>query len=513
MAKDKRQELYDRIRESSRDEVILEEMIRLGFWPRGGDLPEDPAQEIRRRGELERRLRELNAKYRATQDPEEYARLARQRRMAESRRRRQETKQRRIEEREARREAWQRRKQSEITYLGEGVSGGLRPEAGDHEKLRGQGLPELSDAAGLAAALEITVSDLRFLAYSRRVSTVTHYRRFALPKRTGGLRQISAPMPRLKRVQEWILENVLERVEVHPDAHGFRRGRSIVSNALPHVGKDVVVNADLKDFFPTITYRRVKGLFRKLGYAESLATIFGLICSEPDASEVEMDGRTYYVARAERFLPQGAPTSPAITNIICRGLDARLSHLASELGFTYTRYADDLTFSASGEAAGRCGRLLRRLAYVVRDEGFELHPDKTRVLRSGRRQEVTGLVVNEQVSVPRPVLRRFRAMLHQIEKDGPAGKRWGRSPNVLESIAGFANFVAMVDPEKGVALKDRVSVILDRHPDVATPRLQRPRWQPPAPSETTSASTPGAPSPSSPKPGPRKKRPWWKFWG
>src|SRR5205823_5517771 len=90
------------------------------------------------------------------------------------------------------------------------------------------------------------------------------------PRSTGtrrGMRQISAPMPRLKKAQEWVLHNLLEKVAVHDAAHGFRRGRSIVSNAAPHIGADVVVNMDLQDFFPTVTYRRIRGVFRKLGYS------------------------------------------------------------------------------------------------------------------------------------------------------------------------------------------------------------------------------------------------------
>jgi retron-type reverse transcriptase len=236
-----------------------------------------------------------------------------------------------------------------------------------------------------------------------------------------------------------------------------------VSNATAHVGADVVVNLDLKDFFPTVTYRRIRGVFRKLGYSEQIATLLALLCSEPNVDKVELDGRTYYVSRGERFLPQGAPTSPALTNLLCRRLDARLRRVAEQLHFRYSRYADDLTFSASGEAAADVGRILRRVRYVVEQENFHVHPEKTRVLRRGRRQEVTGLVVNQRINVARHLLRRFRAVLFQIERDGPAGKHWGSSPNVLTGLHGFANFVAMVDPTKGRPLRDRVRALLRKH--------------------------------------------------
>jgi hypothetical protein len=178
---------------------------------------------------------------------------------------------------------------------------------------------------------------------------------------------------------------------------------------------------------------------------------------------VELDGRVYHVARTERFLPQGAPSSPGITNLLCRGLDARMTRVAGSLGFRYTRYADDMTFSGSGPAAANVGRLLRRARFVIGQEGFRVHPEKTRVLRRGGRQEVTGLVVNRRVNVPRDTLRRFRATIYQIERDGPTGKHWGSNPDVLSAIEGFANFVAMVDPERGEPLRRRVLALIDRH--------------------------------------------------
>jgi retron-type reverse transcriptase len=466
-----RQELYDRIRTSSKEEVIFEEMIRLGFWPRGTGGPADPAEEVRRRAELERLLVSLTTEKARLQNPEAIKKAWRKERMEESRRRRQENKERRLRERQERAAAWQRRKAQEILYLGADVSGGLGEVAGDDARLKAAGLPVLHQAQELAAAMKIPLAQLRFLSYARRVSTVNHYKRFLIPKKGGGMRQISAPMPRLKRAQEWVLRNILEKAPLHDAAHGFRRGRSIVSNAAVHVGADVVVNLDLQDFFPTVTYRRIRGVFRKLGYSEQVATVLALLCSEPAVEAVELDGRTYHVARGERFLPQGAPTSPALTNVLCRRLDARLASVAGKLGFRYTRYADDLTFSASGESAANVGRILRRVRYVVAQEDLRVHPDKTRVWRRGRRQEVTGLVVNQRVNVSRPLLRRFRAVLFQIERDGPQGKRWGNSANVLSSLYGFANFIAMVDKARGQPLRERVQAILRKH----APRSTRKR--------------------------------------
>lgn len=509
-----REALYQRIRESSKEEVILEEMIRLGFWPAGGELPNDPADEIRQRGELTRQLEELREKGRRLYNEKAMIADARKARMAASRQKQAETKARRERERKQRADEWAKRKSGELLYLGEDVSGGLSQKTSDPARLAHFGLPKLDSAEQLAAAMGIEVRALRFLAYNRRTSKVSHYRRFLMPKKTGGHRRISAPMPRLKTAQSWVLTNILDKVTLHAAAHGFRTDHSIVTNARPHVGAAVVLNLDIKDFFPSVSVRRVKGVFRSLGYSEAVATALALVCTEPEVDEVELDGETYFVARGPRHLPQGSPASPGITNLLCRRLDSRLEGLADALGFTYTRYADDLTFSARGDRAGsvNVGKLLRAVVDIVKYEGFTIHPDKTRVMRRGRRQEVTGVVVNDRLGIERDTLRKFRATLFQIEKDGPSGKKWGApGTSLLSAIHGFASFVAQVDPDKGRALLEQVGRIQDKY---GKPR--RPGGggdgggkSPVAPKPTTGA--PQAQKPAEPAPEAPKKKPAWKL--
>ncbi len=443
-----RQELYDLVRQRGKDEFVLEEMIRLGFWPAEGTVPEDPADDIRQMGKLRKELQELRRESRRLQSEKILRRRLLKERLAESRRKQKENKEKREQSRIARAEAWQTRKQTEIGYLGAGVSAGLDSYKTKVVRLREKQLPLLGDALQIAQAMEITVPELRFMAFNRQTSTVSHYVRFQVPKKTGGVRVISAPMPRLKKLQHWILTNILEKIPVHDAVHGFRRDRSIVSNATPHVGAKVIINFDLQDFFPSISYKRVKGLFRSFGYAEATATILGLLCTEAEQEVVELDGKTYYVALGDRHLPQGSPASPAITNIMGRRLDKRLTKLAEKYGFVYTRYADDLTFSTSEDNPRICN-ILKTTESIVTHEGFQLNPSKTRVLRPGRQQEVTGIVVNEKLSVDRKTLKRFRATLHQIEKNGLNGASWGKDKDVMSSVQGFANFVAMVDPVKG----------------------------------------------------------------
>ena len=512
---DKRQELYDRIRASSKDAVVLEEMIRLGFWPARGAVSDDPAEEIHEAAELERQLTALRTEQSRLHDIEALKKALRKQRLEASKQKQQETRERRERERLARAAAWQDRMGREIGYLGPGVSAGLSQTQCDEAKLARFGLPRLATAEQIAAAMGVTVSALRFLAFSRSTSQVTHYVRFEIPKKTGGTRRISAPMPRLKRAQRWILDHILDKVALHDTAHGFRKQRSIVSNARPHVGADVVLNLDLQDFFPTLEYKRIRGMFRGLGYGEAAATIFALITSEPEVDEIELDGQIFYVASGARRLPQGAPTSPAITNIVCRRMDARLAGAARKLGFTYTRYADDLTFS--GPRTADAGAMLDRIRFITADEGFAEHPKKTRVLRRGRRQEVTGVVVNQQLGVDRETLRKFRALLFQIAKDGPAGKSWGASTDLFASMIGYANFVRMVDPTKGARLLADAKQLAAKHgwrpPNKPPPKPPAgpagggsPSGRPPAPT----SPEPASPEPSSPEPAKKKKK-WWQI--
>ncbi|MBX2921784.1 MAG: RNA-directed DNA polymerase [Chitinophagaceae bacterium] len=187
-------------------------------------------------------------------------------------------------------------------------------------------------------------------------------------------------MPRLKKAQHWMLQHILYKVPVHAQANGFVPRKSIVSNAASHIGKNVVVNADVKDFFPSITFKRVKALFGKLGYADKIATILSLLCTEPVTEEVMLDGKKYFVQKGERVLPQGAPTSPAVTNILCFRLDKRLSGVAKKFGCSYTRYVDDITFSGTLNN-NDAPKIVWHIKKTLSEEGLTIHPDKIRVMQ------------------------------------------------------------------------------------------------------------------------------------
>ncbi len=465
-----RQELYEEVRALGGKEVfVLEEMIRLGFWTSDG-MPDDPSEEIRRANELQSELDKLRVQNRKLFNEQALLKELRKKRLTESREKQKATKERRVCERQERAAIWAKRKEKEIIYLGEGVSAGLNNLESDAEKLKTYDLPSFSTVEDLAKAMNSSVSKLRFLAFSRKTSEVSHYINFKLPKKSGGFRQISAPMPDLKTAQHWILENILQKITLHEAAHGFVGGKNIVSDAEPHVGVELVINFDLKDFFPSVKYPRVKGVFRSFGYSEAISTIFALICTAPETEEISIDGKTYFVALTERHLPQGAPTSPALSNILCRGFDKGLTKIAQNFDFAYTRYADDLTFSTkkkfdlNDEIESKTFKMfLNNVRFVVDKQGFTINEEKTRFLRRGRQQEVTGIVVNDKISLDRKTLRNFRATLFQVEKEGIAGKTWGNSTDLISSLEGFANFVLMVDAEKGAKFKAQVARIIKKH--------------------------------------------------
>jgi hypothetical protein len=274
------------------------------------------------------------------------------------------------------------------------------------------------------------------------------YREFSIPKRAGGTRKIAAPDDKLKSVQRRILRRLLARLKRHPAAMGFERGRSIVTNARPHADKAVVVRMDLKDFFPATTAKRVRDYFRKIGWSREASELLVKLCTR--------DGG----------LPQGAPTSPALSNLVNYRLDARLAGLAKKFGATYTRYADDLTFSfASGkpiartaisprtgekmtlsapsDAAATIHAVIARTRHIVGKEGYELHmKKKLHIRRRHQRQVVTGLVVNDgPPRLPRATRRWLRAVEHHLAS--------GREATLSEAqLAGWRALEAMIATQR-----------------------------------------------------------------
>jgi RNA-directed DNA polymerase len=282
---------------------------------------------------------------------------------------------------------------------------------------KGRGLEELAERLGVG------VDELR--------AVPIRYRTFTIPKRSGGARRVCAPDDQLKGVQRRILRRLLARLPCHPCAMGFERGRSIVTNARPHAGKAVTVCMDLRDFFPSTSARGVRDYFRKIGWNRAASGLLVRLCTH------------------EGGLPQGAPTSPRLSNLANQRLDARLSGIARRYGASYTRYADDLAFSFGADEPETIRAVIRATKDVVRYEGYRLHQRrKLHIRRRWDRQVVTGLVVNEGVNLPRETRRWLRAVEHRAANGGEATL----SPAQLQ---GWRSLQQMVATQTGRAAAPR----------------------------------------------------------
>jgi uncharacterized protein (TIGR03067 family) len=229
------------------------------------------------------------------------------------------------------------------------------------------------------------------------------YRELTVPKRSGGQRRLCVPDDVLKAVQRQILHRLLRRLKVHPAATGFRRGQSIVTHARRHVGQAVVVRLDVQDFFPSTTAGRVYAYFRAIGWNRPAARRLTELC-------------TY-----RGGLPQGAPSSPCLSNLLNYRIDSRLTAMAAKLGASYSRYADDITLSFPSTERKPIHYLIRFVRRVMHEAGYQLHGAKKLSIRGQHQQQrVTGLVVNDRVQLPRAVRRRLRAVAHYLHKGRPA---------------------------------------------------------------------------------------------
>jgi retron-type reverse transcriptase len=259
-----------------------------------------------------------------------------------------------------------------------------------------------------------------------------------LPKRSGGNRTISAPGHSLKFVQRQILAHLLEPLGSHPAAWGFVRGRSIVGNASLHVGQAIVTNADIRNCFPSVRWSLVLAALRRDFGAQLLPATISLLVD---------------ICTAQGGLPIGAPTSPALLNRVLVKTDTILQAAAERRGCRYSRYADDLTFSGDHGAVQLIGLARRTLGQI----DLALDPKKTNIYRRGRRQIVTGLVVNERVSMPRRLRRRVRAAVHALEQ----GKlpRWHDRDESPAALAGRVAFMNAVNPQQAEPLARRLKAL------------------------------------------------------
>lgn len=301
----------------------------------------------------------------------------------------------------------------------------------------------LASAADVAALFQTSTNRLAYTLYGQQLA----YREFSIPKASGGERTILAPPKVISGFQRVLNGCIANRFAPRKPVHGFTGARSIVSNASQHERRRWVLNLDLSTFFDVINFGRVQGVFKAapFKFPEAVASMLAHICC------------------FRRRLPQGARTSPILSNLVCRGLDAQLAQFATQLGYRYTRYADDITFSGMDlvpaaslveNAVSTPPILSRQFVAIIEGEGFNVNPAKTRIRFQRTRQEVTGLTVNERVNVRRDFVRTLRGALHHWKRYGEAAAnqryldefaKGATGPQALrKSLQGRLGFLRMV---------------------------------------------------------------------
>ena len=327
----------------------------------------------------------------------------------------------------------------------------LRDLLPDVEQIERYGLPDWKTEEELAAALGISLKELWFFSIHRERERQPHYVTFSIPKRSGGKRLIMAPKRRLKTIQRKLLSLLVEKLPVSDHAHAFRRGRCIRTGAEPHVAKPFVLKLDLKNFFPSVTFARVRGLLIAYGYSYPVATTLAVLMTEAERQPVDVDGTVFHVPVGPRHCVQGAPTSPGICNALLLRLDHRLSGFAKKHGLNYTRYADDLSFSGVMDraAAGKFRQVINR---IVSEEGFVINAEKTRLMGQGNRQTVTGVVVNQTLGLSRQERRRMRAMAHHLSRQSTADKTIEK---LRAKFDGKVAYLSMLNPTQAAPFTGR----------------------------------------------------------
>ena len=259
--------------------------------------------------------------------------------------------------------------------------------------------------------------------------TENFYRAFEIKKKSGGMREIRAPYPSLKTIQQWIYEYILKKQNVHGCAHGFITRRSIVTNAQKHVENKCLLKLDLKDFFPSIKINKVVQVFKNIGYTGSVSNMLARICCLDDE------------------LPQGAPTSPALSNIVARQMDKRLYRLARHFGYRYTRYADDLSFSGEEIPV----TFVKYATDIIEDCGFSVNSKKVRLYKEQDNKILTGIALkNGNLKLPREKRRIYEQEIYYAIKYGVDTRIKGEYKHYstyLLSLIGKANFWLLLEPD------------------------------------------------------------------
>lgn len=260
------------------------------------------------------------------------------------------------------------------------------------------------------------------------------YYNFEIPKRSGGTRQISAPYPVLLNAQRWIYNNILIHIKINDHAKGFIKSTSIVDNAKVHLNYNYILKMDIEDFFPSIKKNRVMSIFRNLGYTKKISYYLSTLCC------------------LDECLPQGAVTSPCISNIIAKRMDARINGLSKRFNLNYSRYADDFTLSGNYLPP----KIIEYISSIANHEGFLINKKKTNLIGPGKQKIITGISISSgTLKIPKKKKREIRQCIHYIITNGLLEHQKhinSYDPIYLERILGYLFFWLSVEPDNAFVI-------------------------------------------------------------
>jgi len=310
-------------------------------------------------------------------------------------------------------------------------------------KLNMLGLPVIQSLDDFSIVTHIS----KYTIYQLSYHSGKYYKTYEIPKKSGGRRTICQPCKKLKGLQSWILVNILNKVEVSPSCKGFRKGSSTLDNATPHIGASTILNIDLKDFFPTITSKQVYNVFKTLGYNKLVSTIFTNICTFKER------------------LPQGGPCSPMLANLTTWALDLRIQGYVGKKGISYTRYADDLSFS--GLNPSKVVKIIPTIKKIIIDENFVVNHKKTRISSFARAKIVTGLIINEDsVGIGKQKYKVLRAKIHHLTLPVEQANKV-----LFSHIEGWLSYLNGVDKKRFKKANKYIGELIQKYPKTIVSKL------------------------------------------
>lgn len=305
--------------------------------------------------------------------------------------------------------------------------------------LQTQNLPVIFDRFQLSLYLNISEGFLKNITLNNNIDK--QYNEFTIPKRNGGDRIITAPKEKLKSIQVWIYGNILSKIQISCAAKAYVKGKSIVDNAKFHLRKNNLLKIDFEDFFPSIGFEKIYSVFLNAGYTKGVSYLLAKLCSY------------------KNVLAQGAPTSPSISNICCKLLDKRLLRYCQYNSMCYTRYADDISISSNNFFKKSN---LETIAKIIKEEGYIVNKNKTKLLPKNSRHLITGVITNTKLNVLKKIRLKLRQEIYFCKKFGVNNhlSNQGKIYSFYkEHLYGMAYYILMINKSLGLKFINQLDSI------------------------------------------------------